>query len=73
MYSQPFMKYAFRIRTRLGVVVDHLMIHGRDEFEAERKLRQVYHGCQILECICHHGETRLPVTSFEEVATLISR
>ena len=69
MQSHQFIKYAFRIRTRLGVVVDNLMIHGRDEHEAQRKLRQVYHGCQIIECICHHGSVRVPVAGFEEAAT----
>jgi hypothetical protein len=37
MQSHQFIKYAFRIRTKLGVVVDNLMIHGRDEHEAQRK------------------------------------
>jgi hypothetical protein len=55
------------------VVVDNLMIHGRDEFDAQRKLRQIYHDCQIIECICHHGSVRVPVASFEEVANLIVR
>ena len=42
-------KFAFRIRTRHGLVVEHLMIHGRDEADAERKLRQMYLHCEILE------------------------
>ena len=42
-------KYGFRIRTRGGSVVDNLAIQGRDLEEAERKLRQVYHHCVILE------------------------
>jgi hypothetical protein len=42
-------KFGFRIRTRDGLVVDHLMIHGRDEADAERKLRQMYLYCEILE------------------------
>jgi hypothetical protein len=42
-------KFGFRIRTRDGLVVDHLMIHGRDEADAERKLRQMYLHCEILE------------------------
>ena len=73
MQSHQFIKYAFRIRTRLGVIVDNLMIHGRDEYDAQRKLRQVYHDCQIIECVCHHGSVRIPVASFEEVANLIVR
>jgi len=73
MSSPTFTKYAFRIRTRLGVVVDNLMIHGRDEFEAQRKLQQVYRDCQIIECVCNRGGVRIPVASFEEVANLIVR
>lgn len=42
-------KFGFRIRTRGGSVVDNLAIQGRDLGEAERKLRQVYHHCVILE------------------------
>jgi hypothetical protein len=73
MQSHQFIKYAFRIRTKQGVVVDNLMIHGVDEFDAQRKLRQVSHNCQIIDCICHHGSVRVPVASFEEVANLIVR
>jgi hypothetical protein len=42
-------KYGFRIQTRGGSTVDNLVIHGRDRDEAERKLRQVYHHCTVLE------------------------
>ena len=42
-------KYGFRIQTRGGSTVDNLVIQGRDREEAERKLRQVYHHCTILE------------------------
>ena len=42
-------KFGFRIRTRGGSVVDNLTIQGRDRDEAERKLRQVYHHCTVLE------------------------
>ena len=71
MQSHQFMKYAFRIRTRLGVIVDNLMIHGSDEHDAQRKLRQVYHGCKIIECVCHRGGVRVPVASFGEASNLI--
>ena len=42
-------KFGFRIRTRGGSVVDNLTIQGRDRDEAERKLRQVYHHCTVVE------------------------
>ena len=47
--SMSTMKFGFRIRTRYGLVVEHLMIHGLDEADAERKLRQIYQHCEILE------------------------
>jgi hypothetical protein len=47
--STTTQKYGFRIRTRRGFMVEHLTIHGRDEADAERKLRQIYQHCEILE------------------------
>ena len=47
--SLEMKKFGFRIRTRGGSVVDNLTIQGRDREEAERKLRQVYHHCTVLE------------------------
>ncbi|WIM06627.1 MAG: hypothetical protein OHM77_05000 [Candidatus Nitricoxidivorans perseverans] len=51
-------KYAFRIRTRVGSIVNNLLIHGRDEMEAQFKLRQMYRDCEIMECVCHSGGVR---------------
>lgn len=42
-------KFGFKIQTRGGSTVENLVIQGRDRDEAERKLRQVYHHCTILE------------------------
>lgn len=67
-------KFSFRIRTRVGRVVENLMIPGRDEVEAKRRLHQIYHGCEILECVCYRGAVRTPVaTNFEDVVSLITR
>jgi len=30
-------------------MIERLTIHGRDEADAERKLRQIYQRCEILE------------------------
>ena len=51
--SSAIMKYGFRIRTRSGLIVNNLLIYGRDEVDAERKLRQMYQHCEILECTVH--------------------
>ena len=76
-------KFGFRIRTRQGLVVEHLMIHGRDEADAERKLRQMYLHCEILERSVMQPATMQPSlaspavtsdgTSFEEIVSLISK
>ena len=74
MPSQPSAtKYGFRIRTRNGAVVDKLSICGRDEKDAERKLRQIYLGCEIL--VRRRLGALLPRTgpvSYEDVVDLIS-
>jgi hypothetical protein len=63
-------KYAFRIRTRVGLVINNLMIHGRDPAEAHRKLRQMYRDCEVIECVCHRGGVRTPVAGYEDKAPL---
>ena len=68
MLAPVLTKYGFRIRTRVGLVINNLMIHGRDPAEAQRKLRQMYRDCEIIECICHHGTTRTPLVGFEKLA-----
>ncbi len=66
-------KYGFRIRTRSGAVVDNLSIFGRDEPDAERKLRQIYLGCEILESRRQavYSPRNGPLT-YEDVVDLIS-
>ena len=44
-------KFGLKIKTRGGMVVDNLQIAARDRAEAERKVGQVYHRCEIIECI----------------------
>ena len=66
-------KYGFRIRTRGGVVVENLSISGRDEPDAQRKLRQIYLGCEILETkqLIMQASRNGPVT-YEDVVDLIT-
>jgi hypothetical protein len=68
-------KYGFRIRTRDGLVVENLMIHGRDVADAQRKLTQMYRQCEVLECRVQ-GQRGAPVAqsaTFEEVIELVSK
>ena len=62
-------KYGFRIQTRAGSTVDNLVIQGRDREEAERKLRQVYHHCTVLEAKVLEAQ---PEGDFESVIGLIA-
>jgi hypothetical protein len=65
-------KFGFRIRTRGGSVVDNLTIQGRDREEAERKLRQVYHHCVVLETREIQESGPADASDFEGVISLIA-
>jgi hypothetical protein len=66
-------KFGFKIKTRAGMVVDNLVVSARERAEAERKITQIYHHCEILDC----RELQQPVKddnlSFENVISLIGR
>jgi hypothetical protein len=67
-------KYAFRIRTRTGMVVENLTIHGREEADAQRKLVQMYPHCHVLECRALGAPAKAePAASYEEVVSLIAK
>jgi hypothetical protein len=61
-WSRTLCRFRFNIRTFHGLTVDRLMIHGRDQADAERKLRQMYQRCEIIECNELPDAYRLPGT-----------
>ena len=68
-------KFGFVIRTRSGLTVDNLVIHGRDQADAERKLGQMYLHFEILKCqvIQEKKETAAKdTTTFEDIVSLIA-
>ena len=73
MQTRMLTKYGFRIRTRVGLVVDNLLIPGRDAAEAERKLRQIYRDCEILAWSCKQPAAKAVPASYEDVIALITR
>ena len=81
MLTTSLIKYGFRIRTRHGLVVENLAIQGRDEADAERKLRQMYLHCEVLDCtlLANLATTLAPTLrradqlSFEDVVSLLSK
>jgi hypothetical protein len=68
-------KFNFSIQTRDGQRVVSVVIAGRDQEEAERKLRQMYHHCEIISCNENQmDDHKSPqVISIEDIITLISK
>ena len=66
-------KFGFRIRTRQGSVVENLVIQGKDADDAERKLRQMYMHCEILESSAHSNMPHADARNFEDVISLLTR
>jgi|KBSMisStaDraftv2_1062788.scaffolds.fasta_scaffold220643_3 hypothetical protein len=68
------MKYGFKIRTRSGLVVDNLLIPGKDQADAERKLTQIYRHCEILESkTIQQQSSREEPMDIDGIISLISR
>jgi hypothetical protein len=68
-------KFDFSILTRDGQKVDSIVIAGRDQEEAERKLRQMYRYCEIVSCNAKgsgDGKNQ-QVMSVEDILSLISK
>ena len=43
-------RYGFTIRTRMGQRVENVSIIAGSQLDAERRLRQMYVQCEIVEC-----------------------
>ena len=44
------LRYGFTIRTRMGQRVENVSIIAASQLDAERRLRQMYVQCEIMEC-----------------------
>ncbi|MBM3356857.1 MAG: hypothetical protein FJY54_03920 [Betaproteobacteria bacterium] len=66
-------KYSFKIRTRGGMVVESLQVLARERAEAERKINQIYHHCEILECHEVTAPIKGEALDLEGVISLISK
>lgn len=70
-------RYGFRIRVRNGIIVEKLLILGKDVDDASNKLKQMYPHCEVLSH-WQEGQAGAPgnpaaKATFEEVADLINR
>ncbi len=66
-------KFDFSILTRDGQKVESIVIAGKDEAEAERKLRQMYRYCEIVSCNAKGDGKNQQVMSVEDILSLISK
>jgi hypothetical protein len=66
-------KFGFKVKTRNGVVLDNLQVAARDRDEAERKIRQIYHNCEIIESAELRPTIREDALDLESMIALINR
>jgi len=66
-------RYGFNIRTKHGQRVENILIMAATQSDAERRLRQMYHQCHIVECQEQSVPRRLEPLDVEGVIALISR
>ncbi|HAT29364.1 MAG TPA: hypothetical protein DCW29_00490 [Janthinobacterium sp.] len=68
------LKFDFSVQTRYGQKIDSILIAGRDQADAERKLMQMYRLCTVLRCVSRNSDEKLwQATSVEDILTLISK
>lgn len=65
-------RYGFHIRTRTGQRVDNISIIAASQSDAERRLRQMYMQCEIVECREQAVPRRIDTLDVEGVIGLIS-
>ncbi|HQU48892.1 MAG TPA: hypothetical protein PLM09_07155 [Casimicrobiaceae bacterium] len=65
-------RYGFTIKTRYGQRVDNIHIMAGTQDDAERRLRQMYQRCEILECREQAVARRNDTLDVESVIGMIS-
>jgi hypothetical protein len=65
-------RYGFNIRTRSGQRVENISIMAPSQADAERRLRQMYDRCQIVECLTQNIARRVDGLDLATVIEMIS-
>ena len=65
-------RYGFNIKTKHGQRVENILIMAASIDDAERRLRQMYHHCEIIECHEFSVPRRVDTLDMEGVIGLIS-
>lgn len=68
------LKFDFSVNTRDGQKVESIQIYGKDFPDAERKLRQMYQHCEVLNCkTIDSGNTSSQSVDVEDLLSLIAK
>jgi len=65
-------RYGFNIKTKHGQRVDNIQIMAASQTDAERRLRQMYHYCEIVDCNEQSVPRRVDTLDVEGIIGLIS-
>ena len=65
-------RFGFQIRTKTGQRIDSISILAATQDDAERRLRQMYHHCEVIDCREQAVPRRLDTLDVEGVIGLIS-
>jgi hypothetical protein len=65
-------RYGFNIRTRSGQRVENISIVAQSATDAERRLRQMYDRCQIIDCLTQAVGKRAESLDFSALIEMIS-
>ena len=65
-------RYGFTIKTRYGQRVDNIHIMAGTQDDAERRLRQMYYQCEIVDCSERSVPRRVDTLDVADVIGLIS-
>ena len=66
-------KYEFNLRTRSGQRVEKITIQALDRDTAEKRLRQMYMQCDVIDCIERPAEIRQENLDVEGIINLITK
>ncbi len=68
------LKFDFSVLTRDGQKIESITISAKDKTDAERKLRQMYHHCEVTRCDVKQESIKYgQATSVEDILSLISK
>lgn len=68
------LKFIFSVITRDGQKVESIQIHGKDLPDAERKLRQMYRHCEVINCkTIDTGNKLSQSVDIEDLLSLIAK